>query len=65
MFLATTASQLLAAGDPPVFVAKTLGPFLSELIRKFEHFMAETEEFQRTLWSKITPTNLKVVGEGC
>ncbi|MDC0320145.1 tyrosine-type recombinase/integrase [Synechococcus sp. AH-551-G03] len=56
------ATERLAAGVPPVFVAKTLGHSLSELFRTYEHVMAETEEFQRTLWSEITPIELKEVG---
>ena len=52
------ATERLAAGVPPVFVAKTLGHSLQELFQTYEHVLTETEEFQRTLWSVTTPKEL-------
>ena len=56
------ATERLAAGVPPVFVAKTLGHSLQELFQTYEHVLTETEEFQRTLWSVTTPKELADAG---
>ena len=56
------ATERLAAGVPPVFVAKTLGHSLQELFQTYEHVLTETEEFQRTLWSVTTPKELAEQG---
>ena len=56
------ATERLAAGVPPVFVAKTLGHSLQELFQTYEHVLTETEQFQRTLWSVTTPKDLADVG---
>jgi hypothetical protein len=62
MLLHCFATERLAVGVLPIFFAKTLGYFLSALLRTYENVMAETKELQWTLWSEMTSIELKEVG---
>ena len=62
MLLHCFATERLAAGLPPIFFAKTLGYFLSALLRTYENVMVDTIEFQWTLWPEITLIELQEVG---
>lgn len=56
------ATQRLAAGAPPVLVAKALGHSLQELLKTYEHLLMEDEGVIRDVWRQNTPQELQELG---
>lgn len=56
------ATQRLAAGAPPVLIAKTLGHSLAELTSVYEHILMEQEGVIRDVWKERTPREFQDMG---
>jgi integrase len=56
------ATERLAAGVPPLLVAKLLGHSLTELTSTYEHILMEQEGVIRDIWRDNTPKELIKLG---
>lgn len=56
------ATERLAAGAPPLLVAKSLGHSLTELTSTYEHILMEQEGVIRDVWRDNTPKELMSLG---
>jgi integrase len=56
------ATERLAAGAPPLLVAKSLGHSLTELTATYEHILMEQEGVIRDVWRDNTPKELMSLG---